>query len=117
MINLQNIQSFTNSLINYTSSGFKNASKELTKNRLDICKSCENFNSSNTTCNICGCFLSIKTIWSTEKCPIDKWLAVEDVIQDTTSNTNIASAISIPTPQELTIQQELPDCGCNKKNV
>jgi hypothetical protein len=42
-------------------------------NRLDICKSCDFFNSTQTRCNKCGCFMAVKTYLKAEKCPIGKW--------------------------------------------
>lgn len=43
------------------------------KTRLDICKSCENFNSENYKCKLCGCFMKAKVLFPNTKCPINKW--------------------------------------------
>ena len=49
---------------------------ELSKERLEICKSCEFFNNKNEKlirCNKCGCLLNIKTLFKSQSCPINKW--------------------------------------------
>jgi len=48
-------------------------SEEQANSRLDICKTCEFFNSAQSRCNKCGCFMAIKTYLKAEKCPIGKW--------------------------------------------
>jgi len=48
-------------------------SEEDKNSRLDICKSCEFFESVKQRCLKCGCFLSVKTYLKAEKCPINKW--------------------------------------------
>ena len=83
-----------NSIIDYTKSGFKNTSSEVKQKRLQICQECEYFNPSLVQCKSCGCFLYIKTLWASEKCPIDKWgPEIETSSQNDTSSS----------------------CGCNKK--
>ena len=93
-------KNLTNSTINHAVNGFINVNEKVKQERLDICRSCDKFNSQNTTCNECGCFLNIKTSWASEKCPLDKWLALTSD-QMTASNLNTENS----------------DCGCNKKNV
>lgn len=66
-------QNFTTSVVNYVSSGMVNVSDPIKQERMAICRACPFFNSSNTTCNKCGCFLEIKTGWASEKCPEGKW--------------------------------------------
>lgn len=36
-------------------------SEKVAKKRMDICASCPNFNPKNIKCNICGCYLEVKT--------------------------------------------------------
>lgn len=95
------IKNFSNSIHNYINSGFKNVSKETKNKRLNICSSCEYYNSIFSQCSQCGCLLEIKTTWATEKCPLDKWDA----------------EITPDSPEEQPLQQvsQLEDCGCNKK--
>lgn len=47
--------------------------EEEAERRLEICKGCEYF--SGSTCSQCGCFMSWKKIFTTERCPLDppKW--------------------------------------------
>ncbi len=41
--------------------------------RLEICKTCEFFNSIQSRCTRCGCFMAVKTYLKAEKCPVGKW--------------------------------------------
>jgi predicted TIM-barrel enzyme len=50
-----------------------NMSDEGAKNRLDICKSCDFFDSVQERCAKCGCFMAVKTYLKAEKCPMGKW--------------------------------------------
>lgn len=49
---------------------FKDLNNEY-KNRVEICNVCEERNEG--ICNKCGCFLSVKTMLPTAKCPLNKW--------------------------------------------
>jgi hypothetical protein len=49
--------------------------EEVSKERLEICKSCENLKSMNR-CKICGCFMDAKTKLARFSCPIGKWKEV-----------------------------------------
>lgn len=40
---------------------------ETAEARYKICQSCPNFN--NNRCNLCGCFMSLKTLLGTSRCP------------------------------------------------
>lgn len=65
------LASFAKSAINHAASGFKDASPAVKEYRLSICDKCDHNNGS--TCSLCGCVLSIKAGWASEKCPIEKW--------------------------------------------
>lgn len=56
------------------------ASDAVRKERMDICRSCENFLKIMRVCKICGCFMPAKTGLSDEKCPADppKWKEVAE---------------------------------------
>lgn len=41
--------------------------------RMSICGDCEFFHKYSTTCNLCGCFMKVKAVSPSMKCPIDKW--------------------------------------------
>ena len=41
--------------------------------RMEICKGCDRFDSDKQTCDLCGCFLPVKTAMSNMKCPQDLW--------------------------------------------
>lgn len=99
---MSQLSNFVSSLINHSLNGFQNVNRETFNSRMNICRSCEFFDSSAVRCKQCGCFLNIKASWASEKCPIDKW------------NSEI-----IPPQSEVSQQepQSTKDCGCNKKNV
>lgn len=54
-------------------SGFSHVSKEEQERRLEICYTCEFWDSSQGRCSKCGCFGTFKTWLATQKCPVDKW--------------------------------------------
>lgn len=51
---------------------FRHVSTEEKQRRLEICQGCEHLRD-NGTCGKCGCLLSVKAAWSSEKCPLEKW--------------------------------------------
>jgi len=65
---------FIRALFRYAIYGhFKKVDFKTYANRLYICSNCDNLNENNWTCKICGCYLSKKAKWSTEKCVEEKW--------------------------------------------
>lgn len=63
----------TKSLAQFIGSGFKTASQEMRRRRLDICAPCEHH--TGMRCRVCGCFTNLKTRLSHEQCPLGKWSA------------------------------------------
>ena len=49
------------------------APRSVANERLTICESCDRY-TAKKTCEICQCFMPLKTTMSNMKCPIDKWL-------------------------------------------
>lgn len=49
------------------------ASTEIQEERITICKACDHYVKSTTTCKKCGCFMSIKKTIKDINCPIGKW--------------------------------------------
>jgi hypothetical protein len=111
---MNKVFNFAKSVLNHASNGFPTVSEEVHQKRMSICKSCENFNKKNTTCNICGCFLEIKTHWALEQCPAFKWGPVNPY-----ENTNPVTYNNVQNfHQEIDINENdnkiQKDCGCNK---
>jgi hypothetical protein len=52
--------------------------REKAKERLDICKDCDRYNSVTTQCNVCNCFMKAKTLWPNAECPQGKWKLYEE---------------------------------------
>ena len=50
------------------------APRAVANERIEICKNCDRFNAQAQTCELCGCFMPIKTTMANMKCPIDKWV-------------------------------------------
>jgi len=47
---------------------------EVENQRLDICKTCESFDTATEMCSECNCFMPMKVIMpGTITCPIGKW--------------------------------------------
>lgn len=93
------INNFIKSIYGHVSNGLINVSVKKKQERLSICSSCEFYNSLISQCKQCGCLLEIKTLWASEKCPIDKWTSE-------ISSENQSASQLIPASG---------DCGCNKK--
>lgn len=49
------------------------ASKELQKERLSICHSCDYYHIKQNRCRHCGCWLDHKVKFQVTYCPIQKW--------------------------------------------
>ena len=47
--------------------------------RYKICKICDQFNNTLKTCQICHCFMPIKTKLPQAECPLKKWTAQEQI--------------------------------------
>jgi len=56
----------------------KEVAKKVSKERLKICKGCENFNHLAKTCGVCHCVMPFKVKLAGASCPlpIPKWKAV-----------------------------------------
>lgn len=65
------IRDFTKALVIHAKSGFQKATEEEKQRRLDICDECEHLIGSK--CELCNCFVKLKTKWATTQCPIKKW--------------------------------------------
>jgi hypothetical protein len=55
--------------------------------RYDICKSCSHFNSFWKTCNSCKCFMPIKVLIPSAKCPEGQWEIIDGIDQKTNEVT------------------------------
>ena len=43
------------------------------KERMAICKQCDKFNNTLKLCEICKCFMPVKTRLDNVSCPLEKW--------------------------------------------
>jgi len=50
------------------------APRAVATERMEICEKCDRFRKDSKTCEICGCFMPLKTASANMKCPIDKWV-------------------------------------------
>ena len=46
---------------------------ETRQKRLSLCRDCQHYEPVKKTCKQCGCFLELKTRYSHQSCPLDKW--------------------------------------------
>jgi hypothetical protein len=51
----------------------ENRGKKFERERTLICKQCEHLVQIFNVCNVCGCFMPIKTKLKRAECPIGKW--------------------------------------------
>jgi hypothetical protein len=58
--------------------------KDMAKERMDICSSCEHFNSLIKVCTKCGCNMVLKTKLPNASCPVGKWGIVPRVDKNNT---------------------------------
>lgn len=75
---IQQTTNFVKSVVKHIGDGMKQVTDEEQLKRLEMCRGCEHYadNGGNARCTQCGCFLSVKTSWASEKCPIGKWLPI-----------------------------------------
>lgn len=66
------IKNFASALYRYIASGGKNVTDEQYDNRMKTCLTCEH-RTPDWRCKLCGCFLSKKALWASEKCPDNRW--------------------------------------------
>jgi len=52
--------------------------KEIQKERYDICLSCPELIQATKTCKLCGCFMNQKTKLKMAACPIGKWHSIQN---------------------------------------
>ncbi|MFO0745522.1 MAG: DUF6171 family protein [Myxococcota bacterium] len=63
------------SLADFVADGCKTLSHEDYRARLLVCTHCDQRR--DNTCNVCGCYLSLKARGRAFKCPLDKWPRIE----------------------------------------
>ena len=68
---LKMVKNFSEEVVKFVAAGAPIVTKEVFKERLEICNNCEHL--SGSKCLKCGCQMSVKCKWGTAKCPIDKW--------------------------------------------
>ena len=49
------------------------AKAEVSQQRYNICKSCNEFRKITRTCKVCNCFMFLKTKLISSECPLGKW--------------------------------------------
>jgi len=70
----KNLAEFSFELIkNAVQTGALEVSDEVKKQRLDICRGCNKYDSDQVRCIECGCFLESKASFALNSCPIGKW--------------------------------------------
>lgn len=73
------LQTFLKSLFFHIRSGLPKSTKEEIKYRYSVCESCDKFNRVKSECGVCGCAISMKSIflnklaWADQECPEGKW--------------------------------------------
>jgi len=84
------IFTFVSSMIQYAASGFENADLSVSNQRIKICEECPDFIPFNRSCQLCGCYMDLKTKIAASECPLKKWLSVQEM------------------------KEQPKGCGCNK---
>jgi uncharacterized paraquat-inducible protein A len=80
---LLRLKVFALSLIFHVYHGFPKCTNQQIKDRYEICKNCNEFNSVKSICKVCGCNLGTKKrflnklAWADQECPIGKWQKIK----------------------------------------
>ena len=75
----KNLAKFSFDLIkNALQTGALIVSAEVQAQRLEICKSCEWYDDTQTKCKHCGCYLPAKVSFALDRCPVQKWTENEE---------------------------------------
>ncbi len=75
----KNLAKFSFDLIkNALQTGALIVSAEVQAQRLEICKSCEWYDDTQTKCKHCGCYLPAKVSFALDSCPVKKWTENEE---------------------------------------
>jgi hypothetical protein len=49
------------------------APRVVSRQRLETCEACDRYREDSRTCELCGCYMPLKTTMANMRCPIDKW--------------------------------------------
>ena len=52
--------------------------REIAAQRLEHCKSCEQYENDIGRWKMCGCFMEFKSMFPNSKCPLNKWETEEE---------------------------------------
>lgn len=55
---------------------FKTVTQQVKIERLKICSSCEHYSRNISTCKLCKCYVPAKTMFSSARCPDNRWLDI-----------------------------------------
>ena len=58
---------------------------ELSKKRLEVCNTCEQYDTKWKKCKKCGCFMEFKSFLPSSDCPLNKW---KDINKENLENEN-----------------------------
>ena len=85
------------------------SSKDLAKQRIEICEACKHFRKRTRTCGtpikgnkigdkrLCGCFMDIKTTLRFSKCPLNKWGDMQVTEEDYKEIKKLTEALKVTT--------------------
>lgn len=49
------------------------APRNVARQRMGLCEACDRFQEKSKTCQICGCYMPLKTTMANMRCPLDLW--------------------------------------------
>lgn len=79
------LKNFAKAATEHITSGLPQTSDGEKERRASICESCDDLDKEQYRCNVCGCYLVLKTAWISQQCPLGKWPKLD---QDNKSNDN-----------------------------
>lgn len=49
----------------------------ISKKRLEVCSTCDEYDQEWKKCHKCGCFMEFKSLLPNAECPLNKWINIE----------------------------------------
>lgn len=68
------ISNLINSIVKHADNKGQTVPQDIYNQRLTTCRKCHLYDAKKGKCKDCGCYLSIKASWASEKCPLNKWV-------------------------------------------
>lgn len=69
----QKAKNLSGAIVDHVAAGLPHADDKTIEHRLEVCHTCEHFDTAYSRCRKCGCNMTIKVRWAEQRCPVGKW--------------------------------------------